>query len=480
MFRRLSDEAERVRSIISPPVRNEPTNSAHLAYLRWLDAQNNEDYTLLRTYRDYYNGEHNVQLTKRLRAFLQVKPGTRFNLNFCKIPVSVMKERLTVVGFDADDQSETLGNWWEAARMDGVQKAVHLATFRDGRTFVIVGWDNERGVPTFSHNLAYDGDYGVKVAYDEDDPTRIAFAVKVWRVEERGVDGYGKMRRCNVYTDDAIYKFKQGMGGGDWQPYIEDSEAWPIAWTDSSGRPLGVPVVCFRNSPDGDPDGMSELHDLIGAQNMLNKHAVDFLAAGDVTAFGMKYKVGGSDPGSMVIAPGQIAYDENPETKWGVFAPSDLTGLLEAITSDKSTFAQISRIPLSYFQVTGAIASGDTQKADDTGLVSKVEDRAVDIGNSWEDCMYIARRLHNVWGSGAMAEDVVIRTRWDSFERVDKNSTERAGAETAKLMMETFTLGLDAGLDRMQAALNAGYDQETAEKMSVTDGDFRLPQIPEA
>ena len=471
--------AERVNGIMNPPVTNEPVSAAHLSYLRWLAKQNNEDYTNLRRYRDYYAGEHNVHLTARLRSFLQVKPGTKFNINFCKIPVSVMKERLKIDGFEAEGQSDQFKLWWEAARMDGVQKAVHLATFRDGRTFVIVGWDNEKNIPTFNHNLAYDGDYGVKVAYDEENPHVIKFAAKVWKVEEQGLDGYGKMKRANFYTPDAIYKFKQDMGGGDWQPYIVDGEAWPIDWTDSSGRPLGVPVICFRNSPDGDHDGESELHDLVGPQNMLNKGILDVLAAMDVTGFQMKWKTAGSDPGSMIVAPGQIAYDENPETKWGTFPPADITGLRTILNDAKQTFAQISRIPLSYFQVTGAIASSETQKADDTGLVSKVEDRAVDIGNSWEDCMYVARRLHNVWGSGAMNEGVIIQSKWDSFERVDKRSTDRTEAETDKIKMETFTLGLDAGLSRLQAALNAGYDQETAEAMETSDGDMRLPQIPD-
>lgn len=473
------NQIQRVKNIVNPPTSNGGVNLAHQAYLRWLDRQNNEDYTLLRTYRDYYAGEHNVQLTKRLRAFLQVKPGVKFNLNFCKIPVNVMKERLTVQGFEAENQSDKFKEWWERNRMDGVQKAVHLAAFRDGRTFVIVGWDNDKGMPTFNHNLAYDGDYGVKVAYSEENPHEVEFAAKVWKVEDKGVDGYGKIKRLNFYTADAIYKFQQVMGGGGWQPYIAEGEAWPIDWTDGSGRPLGVPVICFRNSPDGDFDGMSELHDLVGPQNMLNKGILDVLAAADVTGFGMKWKTGGSDPGNMVVAPGQIAYDENPETKWGDFPPSDLTGLRTVINDAKSTFAQISRIPLSYFQITGAIASSETQKADDTGLVSKCEDRAVDIGNSWEDCMYMARRLHNTWGSGGKLDEAkTIYTQWGSFERVDKRTTDRTEAETNKMKMETFTIGLDDGLDRLQAALNAGYDQETAEAMAVSDGDTRLPQIP--
>ena len=100
MFRQMTPQ--NVNEIMNPPTSNGAGNLAHQAYLRWLQRQNNEDYTHLRTYRDYYAGEHNVQLTRRLRAFLQVNPGTKFNINFCKIPVNVMKERLTVEGFDAE------------------------------------------------------------------------------------------------------------------------------------------------------------------------------------------------------------------------------------------------------------------------------------------------------------------------------------------------------------------------------------------
>jgi hypothetical protein len=62
--------------------------------------------------------------------------------------------------------------------------------------------------------------------------------------------------------------------------------------------------------------------------------------------------------------------------------------------------AQLSHIPFQYFQLTGAIASADTQAADDSQLVAKVQSQAVALGNAWEDVMRIALRLNAEYGNG--------------------------------------------------------------------------------
>lgn len=454
-----------IQKIMNPPVGNGLVNEAHLAYLRWLAKQETADYERLTLFRDFYDGGHQTQLTSRQRKFLEVGTGVEFNRNFMKLPINILKSRFKIDHFEVEDdetQSKTINNWWRHARMDGKEKAVYLSAFRDGQTFIVVAWDNDSGMPVFDHNLAYDGDSGVIVVYDAEHPDRIKLAAKIWKGETE-IDESSHCKYCTIYADDFIYKFRQNMTHSDtWIRRMDDGDAsWPLPT--QIGR---ISVVAFRNNPGGYNSGISELEDLIAPQNALNKTVIDLLAALDVTGFGMRWKSGGGDPAGMTISPAAIAYDENPETKWGEFSPSDLSGLQEAARDGVSTIAQIAEIPLKYFQSTGAISSGATQEADDTLLVSKAEDRAVDIGNSWEDCIIIARAYHNVFGSGRMDESKTISAEWDSFARVNKGALEKLQAETNEIKCQIFEQHLLNNVDRELAAQLAGYDDETAKKMA--------------
>ena len=457
-----------IQQRVNPAVTNQTVNLVRLSFLQWLAEADQRDQALIKSYRDYYDGRHSTQLTDRMRKFLELGAKVEFNMNFMPIPVDILKERLTVTGFDADEpqggRDGVFWAWWQANRMDGVQKAVHLSNFRDGASFVIVGWDNELESPTFAHNLAYDGTSGMRVFYQEENRRKIHFAAKFWRVEGENTAEAGKVRRLNVYTEDAIWKYKSNsdFAQGAWLPVHSHDELgnelpFPLPWLDKDGRPLGVPVVHFTNNSGGYNDGKSELHDLIPLQNALNKAVIDELASADVEGFGLITKSGGGDPSGMTVAPRSVAWDPNPEATWGSIAPSELSGLRSLVKEYIMRVAQISRTPLSYFQVTGQVASNESQKANDTGLVSKAEDRSVDIGNSWEDCMMIARRLHNTFGPGELDEEVKVSTIWASFERIDKLQDAQRRSEVAMNLV-------NAGASPRGAFLAAGYtDDEVLE-----------------
>ncbi len=460
-----------------------PLDLAFAEFVRMTDAAQQELY---RHYREYYDGDHDTMLTDRMRAFLQVKNDSiEFHLNYLPVPVDVLAERLTVAGFSVEGEDEGtadeqrqggsggwLQRWWDANRMDAMQGDNHTAAVRDGDSYMIVEWDNDSGRPSISHELAYDGTYGCHVLYREDKARRIRYAVKEWRVESG--NNAGHLRRRNIYTPDAIYKYQIGRGG--WEPYLETDEngneqPWPLPWVDKTGKPLGVPVFHFPYNPGGNFFGKSELKDLIPAQNALNKSVIDELAAADSTGFQILTLTGEKPPEGMEIASGKLMWAENPEAKYGSIPPGDLSGLSAIVEKFVQRMAQISRIPLSYFQVTGAIASADTQKADDTGLVSKAEKTAVNFGNGWEDVMTMCRKLHNTFGSGPELPELQISTEWAPFERVDKQASARTKAETAEIKARTYdTLLLSNPRgDRYKLALLAGYDEDEASILAESD-----------
>jgi len=134
--------------------------------------------------------------------------------------------------------------------------------------------------------------------------------------------------------------------------------------------------------------------------------------------------------------------------------------------------AQMSRTPMSYYQITGQVASADTQKADETGLVSKTERIAKFTGERWELVADACRRLHNAFGTGVELPEEPITTIWKPFERVDKGALEKSQAETNDIKSQVFERHLLNNVERELAAQLAGYDDETAKKMAEVSRPF--------
>lgn len=442
-------------------------NQARLTFLEWLanqEAARRAEYAL---YRDYYDGEHSAQLTERLKKFLNIKSGLEFNLNLCPVVVDSLAERLVVTGFDAGEQSATFWSWWEQNDMDGVQADLHLSAVRDGDGYILVDWDEGQGRPAFWHELACDGD-GVTVHYGERRKEPI-FASKRWRVESENPGEAGKVRRLNLYYPNRIEKYidtgdrKQGDGRLEvWAEFSENSgDPWPIPWTMNNkpdGEPIGVPVVHFRNRAQGYNHGQSELKSVLGPQNGLNKSVIDLLSAADTGAFGIRWVTGG-DTGGADVYPGAIYSFDSSDTRVGTWEAMDLSQLINMVNQFKLWAAQVSRTPISAFQITGQIAAEGTLKQQESGLVAKAENRQVFFGNSWERVMELGRRLNNVFGNEEMNEEQNISTQWASAE----TRSALDDAQVAAVYVEKL------GVPRAMAWAKAGFTQAEIEEMLTSD-----------
>jgi len=426
-----------------------------LQYLAEGDSGRQDAYT---AYREYYDGDHDTQLTKRLRAFLQVKIGQEFNDNYCPIVVDALVERLTVTGFDAGEtQGEQVWDWWTQNRMDGGQGVAHLSAVRDGDAYLIVEWDNEEKRPVFIPELAYDGSEGVKIHYSKERRDVVEFASKRWRVESG--DDTGKMRRLNLYYPDRIEKYASHDDAfeGAWQPFEEPGQPWPIPWVGI------VPVIHFKNREQGYHYGQSELKDVIPLQNALNKSIIDLLGAADITAF-RTYWATGDDPSGLEISPGSWIYSLKPpgEVEFGVFSGEDLAPLIALKDTFVTEIARVSRTPLSYFQVTGAVSAEGTQKQQESGLVARAKNRQVSFGNAWEDAMILARRLWNEFGPGGMDEAQPISCQWQDPQT--RNEKEH---------LETLTLKAGLGVPEETLWSEMGYSAEQIATMAAQRGEER-------
>ena len=428
----------------------------HDSFVSHLENEEEERQAKYRERREYYEGVHETQLTARQRTYLQLKPHDEFSANYMPIIVDGMASRMSVEGFDAGDQSEMFLKWWRANRMDADQDDTHTEAIRDGDSYVLVGWDNMRNIPTFHPHMAYDGRDGMHAVYDTE-TGRIAFAAKRWLIESGNDAGY--KRRMNIYTPDRVLKYvsNQKEHDGDWQLFRTDD------WVDVNGIPLGVPVIHFKNRGRGYHHGQSELEQAIPMQNALNKTVIDLLAAADTTSFRILTMIGGN-PSDIDISPGSWVYMMTPPTEGRIgFIPGeDLRPMIEVVDSFVQRIGQVSDTPLSYFQLSGQMASEGTHRQHESRMITKVKKASVKFGNSWEDTMRMARKLHNTYGDGGMSEDQDIEVRWMDFSARDED--DRLSARV--LRMKDLVA---SGVSVYEAARKAGFSDEASADLAKVD-----------
>ena len=444
---------------------NPPVNPASLAFLHWTAADYDEQQQRYARLRAWYNGDHNVPLTDRQKDYLAVDHLFPWSLNYLRLPVELCVERLTVSGFDGPDgiggRGGVLDEWWTSSRMDALQAQVHRAAIRDGDTYLLVEWDNDNGRPVFSHEPAYDGDEGMKVHYLSNLRREMTMASKVWtetRFTDTGV--LETVRRLNLYLPGVIEKYQ--MSGGNWTPYSEPGEtSWPLAW------PIGrIPVVHFRWRDDGGNWGESELEPLIPIQQAINKAALDEMEVADKTGAQLLTLTGAEWPADApTIRAGDVLSVSAADANWGTIPTGDLSQLARLVENNIVRLAQLSHIPLQYFQVTGQVASAATQAADDGQLVAKVRSESVAIGNAWEDAMYLALKLSQQHGNGRdLARGENLSARWEDFERADRLAIEE---RRANIVTALINAGAALGGALSLAAL--GYTEE--EQAALLRGD---------
>ncbi len=442
--------------------------SGYLAMLREKEAAKQAEYIKSR---EYYEGIHDTEFIDRVRQFLRVGSSQTFNANYCHMVVNAKADRLTVTGFKTleSDDSKVYGQWWKKNRMDRKQGIVHTAAIRDGDSFVLVEWDNVAKMPRFNYEPAFAGD-GVMVYYSDERRDEIAFASKHWRVS-LGASA-GTMRRLNLYFPDHIEKYisKDGVNLGQWGAYLEDEnseegqgyigQAGIVWWTDngtSSGLPLGVPIVHFKNNDVGDHYGISHIAHVMPLQDALNKSLIDLIAAQDVEGFGLLVGYG-DDWSGIKVGPGAIVHTTAPKTEAQLerLAGGNPDGLIAAYSMLVGEIARVSGTPLSYIQSSGQVAAEGTMKQQETALVSQVQKSQIDFGNAWEDCMIIARRLNNAFSDNTLDEDVIIETVWK--EAVSRNEKEQA--ETLAIKVEKL------GITQDQAQVEMNYSDELRQEFA--------------
>lgn len=504
-----------------------------LAYLVNLAEAQIEEQMQMLEYRDYYDGDHEVLLNKRQEEFLGQGNANKFRLNQCPVVVDSLVDRLALTGFEeiaanvepgegeAEGETEAQAQGtgfvefsqriWEVNRMDAGQEEIYRQAGIDHRTYIILDIDWETGEIVFHHNDAFTAgkaggeDEGVKLHFATAKRRgRPLFATKRWAVKQGEDAGY--RRYFVVYYPDRIERYYQDdrerdggrFGEVGWKRDVPSegplAGVWPIPWVDSDNKPLGIPVVEFMNGRHG------ELHEVVPLQRALNKAVVDLIAGADQAGFSILFASGwvptsdgkpiimddrgnitsGNQP--LTMEPGAVGYTQNPDGTLTRVKGDDLTHLIQVVDRHILSIAQVSRTPITNFQLFGQIPAEGTQRQLDSGLVAKAVSRQRQYGNAWEDGMYLARRI--ALGAPVFEDGEIRGHGLPVYEPYQLNFETRLSAlwqdaetHNEKELLETLNLKKGLGVPSRQIFLEMGYDQEQADEFAAEAEARRLAVV---
>ena len=498
---------------------------ARIAYLSWLAAEDMSEAAWVRTLRDYTNGNQPIRLTDRQKEFLGIRKPRRliqnqpskislrmqeldndsdmYAHNLCKLVIASVTERLKWKGFSPLDEEAKSTNtkvvvntpvdtnlvsvahqWWSMNRMDAVQDEVYEAALRDGESYLLVDWDPDTQSPRWTLNFKFDGTQGIKLHRDPS-TNKVLFASKRWQTFDITQPGQNGYTRLNLYFPDRVEKYIDDKAKGvtgtingqqlqlGWAEYRDDpAEPWPIPWIDADGRALGLAVVPFIN-----PSG-SEIEDMVGLQDMLNKSDVDLIAAADGAGFRILYAAGIDaviDPATgqektLSVSPGQMMRFSNPAAKLAAVEAGGIESELAACRYFIESIAGITRTPQYLFQAQGADQpSGESLKMQETGLVHKTKRKQGVFGNAWEDVITLSAQLNNKYRSAFAVPIVRVQTEWASPERQDETEA-----------LDNALKKSNVGIPNEQIWAELGYEPQQIEEFKKSGAKLAQERLKEA
>lgn len=400
---------------------------------KWLEiceALLDERWRRIKVFDAYYEGDHLLNfMTKQWREAF----GSQFAQsvdNWCPLVVDSSAERLKVLGFrfgDSQDADREAREVWDANNLSAASDLLHTEAIKLCEAYWLVEPRGQGEIPrvTCEHPSQF-----LVVCEPGNIRNRLA-AFKKWQ----GEDGF---LYANVYLPDAVYKWRSEKKSTanvrvDWRP------------RERVVNPMGVvPAVAAPNNPTMLGGGRSDLDGgVIRIQNAVNKLLADLLIGSEYIAYPQRVLLGVTppvdpdtgqpmSPSKLQNKMGRLLVFSNEAAKTAEFKAGDLDNFAKSMDVLITHLMAQAKIPPHY--VAGDInrVSGDTLKAAETGLVSKVRKKMEPFGDAHEEMMRLAFRA---MGDRARAEESQVEVIW-------RNPESRSQAELADALSKLKTIGV--------------------------------------
>lgn len=389
----------------------------------------------IQTYRDYYEGRHNLKYAdQKFRAAFGAL-FAHYAENICELVVDACTERMHVQGFrmgakprgltrlrqvaagslanvqsnDVEAPDDDAWGMWQANQLDAQSVILHQGSLIESASYVGV-WINPDDA---KHPLmsVLDARTTLVIA-DYENPLKRRAGLRRWR------DDWTGRVFATLYLPDNTYKYQAiagfapvvppvlpedadrlqfGMLAG-WERREVPGEPWPLP------NPLHkVPIVPFVNKPKLGMLGLSEIATTIPINDAINKLVADMLVTAAFAAFPQRWGInlplvenretgevefatGPLEPGSDRLWGFGATEPGTAEIKFGEFTVASLDPFVKAIEQRLQMAATITRTPHHYILGgQGSFPSGEALRAVEAPLVTKVTAKELFLGESHEE-----------------------------------------------------------------------------------------------
>lgn len=367
----------------------------------------------------YLSPESREALGNRLRVLA---------VNYPRLAVSSLAERLSVVGFRTDGPDsapdEALWRLWRRNGLDLGQAQAHVDALVYGRSFVLV-WADPTGDPVVTVESAR------QVAVERDPASRtVTSALKRWVAADRAYAVLYEPDRITRYVSAATVSDPSSMPASSWET------------TDVLANPLGVvPMVPMVNRGRLlDVDGVSEMADVLDLADALNKLVADMMVTSEFYARPRRWATGleiVEDEDGNPVKPFSPALDdvwqsEAPETKFGQFDAARLDGYHDAVSLITQQIGALSGLPPHYLGLHGdQPASADAIRSAEASLVARAYAHQSTFGAAWAD---VARLMIAV-RDGTDPSSLDVEVEW-------ANPETRTPSQTVDAIVKLKSIGL--------------------------------------
>lgn len=349
----------------------------------------------------------------------------RAKVNVLPLVVTVVAQSLYVDGYRPAGGDENTAAWeyWQANRMDARQHGLHRAALKYGIAYAVVLPGDPTPVISPKSPRRMTAFYGDPV--DDEWPE--------YAVEETTRETVnGRVRVVRLYDSTHRYQLEQELRSGGRLRLVGAPEE----------HGLGVcPVVRYLNGEDLDGDDCirGEVEPLIEMQDQLNATTFNLLMAQQYAAFRQRWVTGMApvfDQDGNPIEPfnasvSRLWVAEDPDTRFGEFGQTDLSGYLSSAEATIRHIATVSQTPPHHLLGQMANLSAEALAAAEAGLQRKIAERKSSFGESHEQTLRLASLAA---GDRRGWEDVHAQVVWRDTEARALASTVDALGKLAQML----------------------------------------------
>ena len=360
-----------------------------------------------REYRKHWNNDTAAAwLSKESRAALDGKLG-RVSVNFVRLAVRTLTERLTLRGFTAPGSNETDRELVEIAGLvdlPAVAETIHTDRALYGAAYCTVWTTRDGRRPVLMT------DTGENVSVIQDPATNeVLSAARVWR--------NGDVVHAVLFDPDTVTRYKADLVQG---AELTSSIAWKQDGETQDNPFQAVPVVPFKRvQSSADTHGVSSVADILDLSDALAKALGDAMVTSEYYARPRRWATGleiMEDEDGNPIDPfgkSRLLQSEDPDTKFGQLPASTPEGQTQLVATLTQQIGALTGLPPHYLGLHGdQPASAEGVRAAETQLVSSARSEMKYLSGPWS---WVASLLLAIKHEGHPADYPRI-TSWDNPE----------------------------------------------------------------